>query len=54
MKAKMPREARQAHMEYVMRTAPCERMRLWAAGELGKIWAEEALEEINARLGAMR
>jgi hypothetical protein len=49
-RAKLPRVARQAYVEHILRTDSCPERRRWAARELGKLWAEEALEEIRRRL----
>lgn len=44
------REARRAHVEGLILTASCPCQRRWAARELGKIWAEETLDEIRKAL----
>lgn len=49
-KPERPRTARRALLEHVIRTArqPCERR--WAARELGKLWAAEALDKLRRRI----
>lgn len=50
MKKIYDRKARRAFLERVIQTDPCPEWRAYAARELGKIWAEEALEKINAKI----
>jgi hypothetical protein len=52
MKKIYDRKARRAFLERVIQTDPCPEWRAYAARELGKIWAEEALEKINAKIAA--
>jgi len=48
--SKYDRKARRAFLERVMQTDPDPDWRTYAARELGKLWAEEALEKISAKI----
>jgi hypothetical protein len=50
---KLDREIRRALVEHTIQTSSCPERRRWAARELGKIWAEEALEEMKAKIAAI-
>jgi len=43
-------KARRAFLERVMQTDPDPEWRAYAARELGKLWGEEALDKIKAKL----